>query len=506
MATGAVDKAAEYCERAGLQALSGLGFEEAAVHLKRALELADLSPLSDQAGRCELLLQLGQAEWGAGEHASARSTFVRAAALARRVGSAEGFARAAIGYYGFEQGIAEDALTLALLEEAAEWIDAGSPFLRACVLNRLQRMLPHANSMEARRSMSLEALGLARACGDVEALREAFHARAYATNSPDTLDERVEWEEECREWGERFGDPWLSWFGNGVVSPLTCGDRHGVLEALRQSARFAEALHSNRLVEFMGIMQQSGFALLEGRFDDLRRQIEQTPSAGENCISWAADARFAYLFLANWEAGKIDQLTRDWLPFLEGVVAGVESDQMMGRTGIALIRALRDDTDAAISELDRILGPGLAQQIASDHWIFAMQLLADVIVRVDTRSHAEIVSSHLEPFARQMACQPATRWVGGCVASALGLLSSVLGDFEAAEDQFEVGNEMEEGLGAKPAVLRNRAGLAWMLLRRGANGDRPRANALMGEVVEGCKSLGIDPHVKYIVPFERLSH
>ncbi|MCP3984819.1 MAG: hypothetical protein GY723_10550, partial [bacterium] len=75
----------------------------------------------------------------------------------------------------------------------------------------------------------------------------------------------------------------------------------------------------------------------------------------------------------------------------------------------------------------------------------------------------------------------------------------------AAEDQFEAGKQMEEALGAKPAVLRNRAGLAWMLLRRGARGDRSRANALMGEVVEGCESLGIDPRVKYIVPFERLS-
>ncbi|MCP3986825.1 MAG: hypothetical protein GY723_20760, partial [bacterium] len=55
VATGAVDEAAEYCERAGLQALSGLAFEEAALHLKRALELADLRPSSDQAGRCELL-------------------------------------------------------------------------------------------------------------------------------------------------------------------------------------------------------------------------------------------------------------------------------------------------------------------------------------------------------------------------------------------------------------------------------------------------------------------
>ncbi|MCP4005444.1 MAG: AAA family ATPase, partial [bacterium] len=286
VATGGVEKAAEYCERAGLQALSGLAFEEAAVHLKRALELADLHPSLDQAGRCELLLQLGQAEWGAGEHVSARSTFARAAALARQVGSAEGFARAAIGYYGFEHGITADAVTLALLEEAAGWIGADSPVLRTRVLSRLQHMMPHANRMETLRALSLEALDLGRACGDVEALGEAFRARANATQGPDTLDEKLEWEKECREWGERLGDPWLSWFGNDVMSPLTRGDRHGVLEALRHSARFARAMPSNRLVAFIGILQQSGFALMEGRFDDLRRHIEQIPDAGKNCVSW----------------------------------------------------------------------------------------------------------------------------------------------------------------------------------------------------------------------------
>ncbi|MCP4039744.1 MAG: hypothetical protein GY733_22565, partial [bacterium] len=463
--------AAEYCERAGLQALSGLAFEEAALHLKRALELADLRPSSDQAGRCKLLLQLGQAEWGAGEHASARNAFARAASLARRIGSAEDFARAAIGYYGFEDGIASDAITLALLEEAAGWIEADSPVLRTRVLNRLQHAMPYANSTETRRSMSLEALDLARACGDVEALRETFRARAHATYGPDTLDERLEWEEECREWGERLGDPWLSWFGSDIVSPLTRGDRNGVLQALQQSARFAEAMPSTRLVRFNGIMQQSGFALMEGRFDDLRQHLEQIPDAGENCISWASDAHHAYLFLENWETGKIDRLTRDWLPFLEGVIGGNESAEMMGRTCIALIRALCDDADAAISELDWILGPGLAERALEDHWIFAMQMLADVIVRVDSKSHAGIASSSLEPFAEQIARQPTSRWAGGSVASALGLLSSVLGDFEAAEDQFEAGKQMEEALGAKPAVLRNRAGLAWMLLRRGARGD-----------------------------------
>ncbi|MCP5068205.1 MAG: AAA family ATPase, partial [bacterium] len=115
--TGGVEEAAEYCERAGLLAASRLAFEEAVSLLRRATELADLRPSSNDSVRCELLLQLGHAEWNAAEQSSSRATFARAAVLARQVGSARLFARAAIGYYGFEEGISADSTTLALLEE-----------------------------------------------------------------------------------------------------------------------------------------------------------------------------------------------------------------------------------------------------------------------------------------------------------------------------------------------------------------------------------------------------
>ncbi|MCP4007439.1 MAG: hypothetical protein GY725_24925, partial [bacterium] len=219
VATGAIEKAAEYCERAGLLAASRLAFEEAVTLLRRASELADLRASPDDSSHCELLLQLGQAEWSAAEQTSARASFARAAALARQVGSAALFARAAIGYYGFEEGITADSTTLVLLEEAAKWIGSDSPALRASVLTKLQHMVPHAYSMETQRSMSLEVLDLARNCGEIEALREAFRARHNATLGPDFLDERLEWEEECRSWGKQLDDPWLSWFGNDVASP-----------------------------------------------------------------------------------------------------------------------------------------------------------------------------------------------------------------------------------------------------------------------------------------------
>ncbi|MCP5068204.1 MAG: hypothetical protein GY946_16705 [bacterium] len=53
-------------------------------------------------------------------------------------------------------------------------------------------------------------------------------------------------------------------------------------------------------------------------------------------------------------------------------------------------------------------------------------------------------------------------------------------------------------------MLRNRAGLAGLLLRRRARGDRSRAQTLMEETIKGCNRLGISPRQKYIIPLERL--
>ncbi|MCP3985822.1 MAG: AAA family ATPase [bacterium] len=507
VATGNVEKAAEYCERAGLLALAGLAFEEAAGHLKRALNLADLRPSPDETGRCELMLHLGQAQWSAGEHQSAHTTFARAAALARRIGSVEHFAKAAIGYYGFEHGASADATARALLEEAAAGLGEGSPRLRSGVLAKLQLVTPYIHSNEMRQSMSLEALELARRSGDIEALRGAFLRREHATVSPEYFCERAGWAKECRELGEKLGDPWLSWLGNDFVLPLLHGHRDEMLEALRESTRYS-ALSGDRLSQFFTILSQSSFALMEGRFNEVQGLVAQIPEAGKNCVAWAIEAFSGYRFVDAVERGNVDRLNREWLPFFEAMTASFESRHTIGHSSIALIRTFSEEWDEALSELDwllGIIGPDFGERSKNENWIYAMHMVAEVIELLDTQSHAGILAPELEPFADLMACHASFRWTGGSVATMRGLLSSVLGDFEAGMTQFEAGMKMERELGAKPAVLRSKAGLARLFLRRRMKGDQSRAMALMEQVVKGCEELGINPHLKYVVPFERLS-
>ncbi|MCP4004389.1 MAG: hypothetical protein GY725_09360 [bacterium] len=277
-----------------------------------------------------------------------------------------------------------------------------------------------------------------------------------------------------------------------------------MLNALQQSSRFAEAMPGNRVSQFFGLLQQSGFALMEGRLDDASRLIAEVFEQGRDCVSWAEVAQLAYRFVEFWESGKIDLSARDLMPFLEGLIAGFDGDVMLGHSCIAVVRSFCDDRHAAIVAIDSVLETDFARHQRNDNWISAAYFLANAIERHGTEAHAETLSAALEPFAEQIVCQPSARWAAGSVASTQGLLSSVLGDFETGIAQFDEGIAREKALGAKPAVLRSKAGLACLLARRRAKGDHRRAQDLMDEVLTGCKGLGIDPRQKYIAPFERL--
>src|SRR5262249_27463984 len=77
---GDLDKAVSYAVRAGEHAAALLAYEEAAEHVRRALEALGARP-EDEVTRCELLLAIGEARLKAGDGAAAREQFHGAVAL-----------------------------------------------------------------------------------------------------------------------------------------------------------------------------------------------------------------------------------------------------------------------------------------------------------------------------------------------------------------------------------------------------------------------------------------
>jgi tetratricopeptide (TPR) repeat protein len=206
---GDVDKSLSYTIKAAEQAVEVLGYEEAAEHYGRAVQLLGLRP-ADQR-RCELLLTMGESQRKAGATEAARESFRQAGDLARRLAVPELLARAALGFAtGFAgvtvSGGTEDPLVVSFLEEALQRLEVRDSPLRARVLGRLAMELYWSVSPEQRNSLSQQAVEMARRLDDPAALAYTLNARQVALWGPDNLAERIAGSKEMISLAKQVGD------------------------------------------------------------------------------------------------------------------------------------------------------------------------------------------------------------------------------------------------------------------------------------------------------------
>lgn len=168
----------EVAREAARAALARLAFEEAARLCERALA----RHTADDELAFELEVALGEAVIRAGNLADGREHCARAAARARRLGSAERQARAALAFATEQAAGAVDAAMVATLREALAALDADTDpppsDLRARVLARLAAALaPPRTDSDAVAALAhgAEALAIARRLGDPDALLYALH-------------------------------------------------------------------------------------------------------------------------------------------------------------------------------------------------------------------------------------------------------------------------------------------------------------------------------------------
>ena len=224
-------RAVEYAERAARRALDELAYEEAARLYGMALRALG-EDTAEQDRRCGLLLRLGETQAKSGEVAAARTTFGRAAEVARRQDSPRELARAALGYgtVGQMSGGVVDAGVVALLEEALTALGEGDAALRARLLARLAMELSFSEQRERRAQLSEEALRLARGVGDTRGLGYALVARHWSLWGPANVDERLVAANDLLRLAESTHDERLEMQGRRwrMIDLLELGDIDGV--------------------------------------------------------------------------------------------------------------------------------------------------------------------------------------------------------------------------------------------------------------------------------------
>lgn len=115
---GYAAKARETARRAAERAAAALAHEEAATLLERALHAHEQADPANQAVRVDLLVALADAQMRAGDVPAGKRTSARAAALARDLGDATAFARAALARGAAISAGYVDPDLVAVLEEA----------------------------------------------------------------------------------------------------------------------------------------------------------------------------------------------------------------------------------------------------------------------------------------------------------------------------------------------------------------------------------------------------
>lgn len=489
---GDVDKAIDYALRAGERAAVLLAYEQAAAHYEQALQTLAVAPAADAARRCEIQLAIGETRARAGDRNGARTAFLGAAGLARRLGHAGNLARAALGLGGpwVEIGSVDVAL-VGLLEEAIGLVgstDGDDGLLRARLMARLARELYWSDTPQRGNAVATEAVALARRLGDPATLAAALTAHVYALWAPDRLEARIAAEGEIVRLAEATGDKEMALRGRlwRMSDLLELGDIEVVEREMQTYAQLAEELRQPAYLWYVP-RNRAMRALLAGHFTEAEALAREAFAIGERAhAGLAAQALGVLTVMVRWERGELAALAeilREFQQRYPSVAAW--------QCGLAFVLSEQGRLPEARAELERLAARRFTALHRDATWLLAVALLALACANLDDAARARDLYALLEPYAERSIVVGRSLVCFGAASHYLGLLATVMRRWDAAATHLEAALHLHERLGARPWLARSQLALARMLALRGAPDDGPRIRGLLDAVRETAAALGM---------------
>jgi DNA-binding SARP family transcriptional activator len=499
---GDASKAVGYARAAGDRAVRLFAYEEAVRLYRLALEALGPDGAQSKEVRCELLLAVGGAQARAGQGPEAKSTFLRAAELARSADLPNLLARAAAGYGGrfLWPRAANDEWLVPLLEDGLSALDQVDSVLRVQLLSRLAAALRGEPTRAPRERLRHEALQAARRIGDPATLAYALDATLPAVQGPRNVDdEQLAQADEVIALAEAIGDPERLFAGHehAFWTVWVLGDPDRRASELASIARLADELRQPPQL-WLATAARAAVALGQGRFSEAQELIERAARIGEPAVRWSAEeARKLQLFVLRREQGLLEGFESE----VEGSAEAFASPLEHGCV-LAYVYASLGRTAEAAAILDELAQHDLSDWHLDDEWLFSVCLLAEVCDLLGDTEHAGRVYDALLPYASLNAV--AVGVVGHDSASrALGILAGMLRRFGDAIAHFEEALGMNTRMGALPAVAHAQHDHARMLATRAEPGDTTTALGLVGRALEGYRSLGMEGFAADAAALER---
>lgn len=487
-------KVVMYGRAAAERALSMLAYESAVIDVTRALAAISVTAPEDLCQRAELLVLLGAAQTRVGDADSARSAFREAGEIARRSGAYHTLGEAALGYGGVAGfgGVwitfgEVDEVLVGLLESALAGFPESDDPMRARLLARLAQALYWSDEKDRVRSLSDEALGMARRLGDPAALAQALDSRHVAVWDADHLDEREALAEEILRLGEQLNDrdvrleayAWL------ITDALERGAMDRVNGYVAAHGALAEELQQPYHLWYARVAAAMQ-AHVEGRYADMERLIAEAWRFGE--MSHGRNAQqclYVETLFLRADQGDVGTL-------LDGLVDFVRNSPLWAwQVALAWGFAQDDRLDEANAEIERLAADGLDSLPRDCVSLSMMGLLADAIGRSGSVERAGELLGLLAPYEDRECGVGGGILDAGPAARYLGVLTRVVGCHDRSVGYLESALATAGTLHSPPQAVATQIELARTLRLRGGPGDAERADRLLAEAERVAGELGM---------------
>jgi DNA-binding winged helix-turn-helix (wHTH) protein len=499
---GGAARAIDYASRAGYAAASRLAFEEAAPLFRQALSLAERHPGSPER-TCDLLIALGEAETRTGDRQRARTTFTRAAALAKRIGAAEKLAEAALtvapGFFTIETGVV-DPFAISLLEEAINGAGKSgtSPSLRVRLLARLSMALYWSHEADERRAALVEeAHAIAEEIADPSAGIYASIAEVVALWEPDGLERRMALADSIVDATEKAGLFELSLIGRifRITSLLEMGE---VIRLEREIETFATLLRLRRLAQaqWYPALHRACLALHKGQLAAAELGAQDLARLGARLQDSNVIHSFgALLAMVRWYQGR----TSEVLPGIRSLAERFPS--ITGwRAAFALLSLLSGDSSRGISEYEAVLSRGVDRIRRDQLWIVTMTQLGEACAELEDKARAPLLLEALRPYSGRFAIAGYGVLAWAPVDRALARLAGVMRLWDESERFFESSHQLELASGARASMAQTLYVRARTLLQRGQSVANRKAARHAAASLDLARELGLEGLVRALPP------
>jgi tetratricopeptide (TPR) repeat protein len=469
-------KALGYVRLAGDAAMSSYAPLDAVRWYGDALELLDRQSPDDTHLRCELLVDLGNAQRLAGlpEH---RDTIRDAGTLALNLGDRDllvGVARSrgAMGDNSAEVDPDRLAVLAAALGAVGPDDSADRAHLLACLAEESD-----PREVAERVTLATEAIEVAQRVGHEPTLLAVFILALSPMVTPDTLDQRRAASELAIELAERLGD--LSALVHAHYSRAFCDVESGDLAGFDAHLAAMEPLPAATGLpgdEFMVAMLGAWRHLLAGRTEQAAAVSDQMLEIG---------TRIGHAVIESTYGAQILQRTAQQgglADIVDLVVEAMENAPAIPtwRCAVMMLHCELGRLDQA-AELFEIGAAADFDDIPFDMaWLQGMSQYGETAVELGRVDAAAILYDQLLPYADRYIFLSCIDW--GAVSRPLGRLATAVGRYDDAQRHLGDALAVHERIPAPYWVARTQLDIAELCLARQGPEDRRRTDDLLDAV------------------------